>query len=168
MRTEHMSGATYREQYVDIPQPKNNKYNAIAFEGPTSDGSSRKYHSMWEAKCASNLMYMQLAGEITEFETQYKIEWTPYSKEGYPVESLKVTHAVDFRAHLPDGSYLLVEAKGAETSEYKKLKKIISVWLSENLDHEYVVWKDRHGKSKGRKIQSRGWRKYKPQTKGKK
>ena len=160
--SERMSAATWRQRYVDIPQKKGNKFNAVKSEGPTSDGSFRTYDSKWEAKVASMLMYEQMAGEILSFDTQFKIEWTPHTKHGVAIPQLTTRHRVDFRAHLPDGSYRLVEAKGVVTAENKKLLKIINAWLTENLDHTYLMLFEKSSKRPSRKIQSRGFSKRKP------
>lgn len=102
-----------------------------------------KYDSKFEAGVAQELDLRLAAGEIKDWERQFKIECVPYNKHGEPLLMLKVTHKVDFRIHHNDGSFELLEAKGLELADYKKRRKWLEhVWLPEHPDHTYTVVKD--------------------------
>lgn len=118
----------------DVKQPKRNKYGAIKtmFNG-------RRYDSKFEALVASSLESRKQAGDIKDYDNQYRIEVWCYNKDGEP--QFLVRHKVDFRVHLNDGTYELVEAKGVETTDYKWRKKFIKVFLSENPSYTYKVIK---------------------------
>lgn len=95
------------------------------------------YDSKFEAQCAMELDWRVKAGEITGWERQYHVDL-----KNPATDELIITHKVDFRARLPDGSYELIEAKGFETRDYKLIKKMIEVlWLPSHLDHIYIVYK---------------------------
>ena len=86
------------------------------------------------------LDYRLKAGEIKDWERQYKVEMWAYDSAGNPV--LKKTHKVDFRIHENDGTYTLLEAKGVETQDYRDRRKWLEkLWLPDNLDHSYEVVK---------------------------
>lgn len=105
------------------------------------------YHSKFEAGVARDLDMMLKAGEIKDWERQFKIECIPYNCHGDPVLKCKVSHKVDFRIHNHDGSFKLLEAKGIETADYKMRRKWLEeFWLPENPDHEYeVVYQGKKG-----------------------
>jgi hypothetical protein len=120
----------YQVQYVNKYGAKRTKYNGII------------YDSKFEASVAMDLDMRKKAGEIVDWERQYKVEMWAYDKAGNPV--LKKTHKVDFRVHLNDGSYELLEAKGTETADYKDRRRWLEkLWLPEHLDHTYRVVKQR-------------------------
>lgn len=101
------------------------------------------YDSKFEAGVAQTLDLRLRAGEIKQWERQFKIECIPYNCHGDPVLKCKVSHKVDFRVHQLDGSYTLVEAKGLETADYRIRRKWLeNFWLPENMDHVYEVVKD--------------------------
>lgn len=109
-----------------------------------------KFDSGFEATCRDDLELMLKAGEFVEIENHYRIDIPIYRKDG-TVSSI-VHHKVDFRCTRPDGSYLLVEAKGREFDDWKWRKRLLEeVWLPENLDHEYEVWKDNRKYRRGRR-----------------
>ncbi len=110
---------------------KPGKYNAIRCQY-----NGYWYDSKFEAQCAMHLDWRLKAGDIKGWERQYPIEIRS------PDGELIRRHKVDFRVHLNDDSYELLEAKGFETPEYKLLKRLIeTMWLPEHLDHTYTVYK---------------------------
>lgn len=112
-----------------------NKYGAVRTEF-----KGKKYDSKYEAGVAAELDMRKQAGDIIDFDTQFKAEMWCYCEDGTP--AFKVSHKVDFRVHHKDGSYELLEAKGVETDDYKWRKKFIeNVWLHEHKDYIYTVVK---------------------------
>lgn len=112
---------------------KGNKYGA-----KRTEMNGQIYDSKFEASVAAELEVMKRAGEIKDYDTQFKIEGWVYRADGEKAFPYK--HKVDFRIHKNDGSYELREAKGKETEDYLWRRKILEhVWLPEHLDHEYVV-----------------------------
>lgn len=111
-----------------------NKYNAskTVYNGI-------RYDSRFEAGIAQELELRKAAGEIMDWERQYKIEAWTHTKDGRP--AFKVTHKVDFRIAHHDGSFELLEAKGVETPDYRWRKKFVELWLMEHPDHTYTVTK---------------------------
>jgi hypothetical protein len=125
---------------VVFRQRYGNKYGA-----KKTEFNGRKYDSKFEAGVAEELYLRQQAGEIVAVEPQYKIEVWCYRSDGSP--AFKVSHKVDFRIELPDGSFELIEAKGVETPDYIWRRKFLEhIWLPEHPDHTYTV------------IKQRGWR----------
>lgn len=106
-----------------------------------------KYASQFEAGVARDLDIQKRAGEIKDWERQFKIECMPYNVHGDPVPQCKVSHKVDFRVHELDGTYTLLEAKGFETPDYKMRKKWLEYfWLPAHPDHEYrIVYEGKKG-----------------------
>jgi hypothetical protein len=106
-----------------------------------------KYDSKFEAGVACDLEMMKRAGEIKDFDTQFKIECIPYNCHGEPVLKCKVSHKVDFRQHNLDGTFTLIEAKGFETKDYNTRKKWLEAfWLPEHPDHDYkIVYQGKKG-----------------------
>lgn len=120
--------------------------------GPTSEGRSNKYgakrtefkgkiyDSKFEAYVASELETRKLAGDIKDYDTQYRIESWAYREDG--TKAFLVKHKVDFRIHHNDGSFELHEAKGVETDDYKWRKKFLEhIWLPAHPDYTYTVIK---------------------------
>ena len=96
------------------------------------------YDSKFEAGVAQELDWRLKAGEIKDWERQFKVEMWAYDKDGNP--ALKKTHKIDFRVHELDGSYTLLEAKGVETQDYRDRRKwLMKLWMPEHLDHVYEV-----------------------------
>lgn len=99
-----------------------------------------KYDSKFEAGVAMELDIRLRAGEIKGWENQYKVECVPYDAHGKAVLKCKVSHKVDFRLHLLDDCYELLEAKGFETADYRMRRKwLLNFWLPEHSDHTYRV-----------------------------
>lgn len=113
---------------------RKNKFNAI--KSVSRDGL--KKDSKFEASVADELWMRKCAGDIKDYDSQYKVELLIYDKSGAVV--MKKNWKVDFRVHNNDGSYLLLEAKGLEGVDYKwKRDLLLNVWLPEHLDHTYEV-----------------------------
>lgn len=111
-----------------------NKYGAV--KTVAKDGLKRD--SKFEASVADDLYLRKLAGDIKDYDSQYKVEMWICNSDGKPVK--KVSHKVDFRIHHNDGSYELYEAKGAITSDYKWRRDLLELlWLPEHPDHTYTV-----------------------------
>jgi len=116
---------TYKATYKKYGNKKTN-YNG------------RKYDSKFEAGGAVELDLLKRAGEIEDWEPQYKVEIEIYNAAGRKVHS--VSHKVDFRVHELDGTFTLIEYKGFETQDYKFRRKLLEkIWLPEHPDHEYKV-----------------------------
>lgn len=97
-----------------------------------------KYDSKFEAGVAQDLDLRLKAGEIKEWERQYKVEMWACDEEG--TRKLKKSHKIDFRVHEMDGSFTLLEAKGFETPDYKERRRWLEAfWLPFHLDHVYQV-----------------------------
>jgi hypothetical protein len=115
---------------------KKNKFNAK--RTTAKDGIKRD--SKFEASIADELLLRKQAGDILDYDSQYKVEMWAYDKNGKP--AMKVCHKVDFRIHHKDGSFELYEAKGIETADYKDRRRWLETfWLPEHLDHTYTVVK---------------------------
>lgn len=115
-----------------------NKYGAR--KTVAADGIKRD--SKFEASVADQLFVQKQAGEILDYDTQYKVEMWAYRQNGE--KAFKVTHKVDFRVHHRDGSFELLEAKGVETADYKMRRRFLeNIWLPDNPDHTYTVVKQK-------------------------
>lgn len=113
-----------------------NKFGAKRTEA--NDGVKRD--SKYEAAVANELLFRKKVGDIKDYDSQYKIEAWAYRKNGLP--AFKVSHKIDFRIHNTDGSYELLEAKGAETSDWRWRRKFLEeLWLPDHPDHTYKVIK---------------------------
>lgn len=94
-----------------------------------------QYHSKLEAKYAQDFDLMLKAGELLDVDRQFKVELRANGM-------LICNYYVDFRLHLKDGSFELVEIKGFETDIYRFKRRLLeALWLPEHLDHTYVVYK---------------------------
>jgi hypothetical protein len=92
--------------------------------------------SKYEAKIAQELDLRMKAGEFVKIEPQYRIKLYVYLPDGKKADLF--TYVCDFRCERPNGSYLLVEAKGAVTETYRVKRKILDlVWLPDHLDYEF-------------------------------
>ena len=100
------------------------------------------YDSKFEASVASDLDMQLKEKSIVSWERQFLVEIMPYNKFGDVLPRLKVRHKIDFRVENPDGSFTLIEAKGFETTEWRRKRKWLEeLWLPEHPDHEYLVVK---------------------------
>ena len=96
------------------------------------------YDSKFEAGIAKDLDWRKKAGDIKDWERQYKVEMWACDSTGEP--KLKKTHKIDFRIHELDGSFTLLEAKGFETPDYRDRRNWLEAfWLPDHLDHVYEV-----------------------------
>lgn len=117
---------------------KQNKFGAKR----TTANDGIKRDSKFEASVADELDLRKKAGDILDYDSQYKVEMWAYDQNGK--QAMKVSHKVDFRIHHKDGSFELYEAKGVETSDYKMRRRWLETfWLPFNLDHSYTVVKQR-------------------------
>ncbi len=100
--------------------------------------NNRKYDSKLEARVAQQLDLRMKAGEFTLVEPQYRIKLYCYLPNG---EKLYLwTYICDFRCTKPDGSFLLVEAKGMRGQRFKdNLKLLDGIWLPDHLDYDYEI-----------------------------
>lgn len=113
-----------------------NKYGAKKTKA--KDGMVRD--SKYEASVADELLLRKQAGDIKDYESQYKVICEAYDKEGKL--AFVVKHKVDFRIHHHDGSYELYEAKGKETGDYIFRRRCLeTLWLPMHKDHTYTVVK---------------------------
>jgi hypothetical protein len=113
-----------------------NKYGAKRTQA--ADGITRD--SKYEASVADELYTRKLAGDIKDYDSQFKVECTAYTADGD--EAFTVKHKVDFRIHHNDESFELLEAKGVETSDWKWRRKCLEeLWLPLHPDHIYTVVK---------------------------
>lgn len=124
---------------------KTNKYGA-----KRTEFNGQIYDSKFEAATAWSLEVRKKAGDIKDYETQYKITAWAYRSDG--TKAFKVDHKVDFRLHLNDGSYELLESKGMELDDYKWRRKFLeNIWLPEHPDHIYTVVKENNNHKRRRK-----------------
>ena len=121
-----------------------NKYGAK--RTVAKDGLKRD--SKFEASVADELLLRKQAGDIKDYDSQYRVEIVCYRANGLP--AFTVRHKVDFRVHNNDGSFTLCEAKGAETVDYLWRRKFLeNIFLPEHPEYTYEVVKQRSTK---------GWR----------
>jgi len=112
------------------------------FRSVRTEYNGRHYDSKFEASVAMTLDLMKRAGEIKDWEPQYKLEMWAYDKFG--MAAMKKCHKVDFRVHENDGSFRLLEAKGFETQDYLDRRRWLECfWLPEHPDHIYEVVKEK-------------------------
>lgn len=113
-----------------------NKYGAI--RTVARDGLKRD--SKYEASVADELYMRKQAGDILDYDSQYKVEMWIYREDG--LKAFMVSHKIDFRAHNVDGSFELIEAKGVETADWKWRRRLLEeLWLPLHKDHTYRVVK---------------------------
>lgn len=116
-----------------------NKYGAKRTEA--KDGIKRD--SKYEATIADELLLRKHAGDILDYDSQYKIEVPCYRQDGSVAFTVK--HKVDFRIHHKDLSFELCEAKGMVTEDYRWRRKFLEeIWLPAHPDHIYTVVKQSH------------------------
>lgn len=108
-----------------------NKYGA-----KRTEYNGRKYDSKLEARVAQELDLRMKAGEFVEIIPQYRIKLYVYLPDNKKADLF--TYICDFRCEKPDGSFLLVEAKGHPTEVYRTKRKILDlVWLPDHLDYDF-------------------------------
>ncbi len=115
-----------------------NKYGAK--KTVANDGMKRD--SRYEASVADELLLRKRTGDIIDYDSQYKVEIPIYNKDGKIVHLVK--HKIDFRAHLKNGSFELIEAKGKELDDWKWRRTLLElIWLPEHPDHTYLILKQK-------------------------
>lgn len=96
----------------------------------------RKYDSKYEATIAQELDLRMKAGEFTAIEPQFRIKLYVYLPDGTKADLF--TYVCDFRCARPDGTYLLVEAKGVVTEVYRTKRKLLDlVWLPDHKEYDF-------------------------------
>lgn len=100
--------------------------------------NGRQFDSKFEAGGAQELELRKRAGEILDYDCQYRVIIEIFNSFGKKVH--EVGHKVDFRVHNLDGSFTLLEYKGFETQDYKFRRKLLEkIWLPDHKDHTYEV-----------------------------
>lgn len=118
-------GSSYRQRYVIGRSSKKLP-------------KGKSYDSKFEGSFSAELERRKQAGEILDYDTQYRVDMWVFRSDGQ--KAFMVRHKVDFRVHKLDGSYKLIETKGIETSDYQFRRNIlVNIWLPDNLDYEYEV-----------------------------
>lgn len=98
--------------------------------------NGKSYMSKYEARVAQELDLRLKAGEFTQIDSQYKIALYTYLPNGE--KAVLFNYICDFRCSRPDGTYLLVEAKGHVTELYRVKRKLLDlVWLPDHPDYEF-------------------------------
>lgn len=98
--------------------------------------NGKQYMSKFEARVAQELDLRLKAGEFINIEPQYKIALYCYLPDGSKAHLFN--YICDFRCERPDGTYLLVEAKGHVTDTYRTKRKLLDlVWLPDNPSYEF-------------------------------
>jgi hypothetical protein len=101
-----------------------------------------KYMSRFEARVAQELDLRLKAGEFVKVEPQFRIKLYCYLPDGSKADIF--TYVCDFRCERPDGTYLLIEAKGHVTETYRTKRKLLDlVWLPDNPSYEFEEIKQR-------------------------
>ena len=94
-----------------------------------------QYHSKFEAGYAQGLDYRKKAGDIKDWDRQFKVS---IDINGHHI----CNYYVDFRIFHSDGSIELVECKGMVTPVWDLKRKLLeAVYLPENPDVKYTVVK---------------------------
>lgn len=95
-----------------------------------------QYMSKFEARVAQDLDLRKAAGEFVSIDTQYRITLYCYLPDGQKVDIFN--YICDFRCERPDGTYLLVEAKGHVTDVYRTKRKLLDlIWLPDHPEYEF-------------------------------
>jgi hypothetical protein len=116
-------------------QTKGSKYGA-----KKTVYGGRRYDSKLEARVAQELDLRKASGEFITIVPQFRIKLYVYLPDNKP--AFLFTYICDFCCERPDGSFLLVEAKGMETSLFRVKKRILDlVWLPDNPEYEYEIIK---------------------------
>jgi hypothetical protein len=104
----------------------------------TTNHNGRKFDSKFEAGVARDLDLRKKAGEILDWEPQFRVDIEIFDRTGKKIH--EVSHKVDFRVWELDGSYTLVEAKGFATADWRFRRTLLEkIWLIEHPDHSYQV-----------------------------
>lgn len=111
--------------------PGRTKYRA-----QQTEYNGRIYASKFEARVAQDLDLRMKAGEFVKVEAQFRIPLYSYTANGEQIRLF--AYVCDFRCTRPDGTYLLVEAKGFKTDIYKVKRKVLeNIWLPDNPGYSF-------------------------------
>ena len=111
-------------------------YSRNKYGNKRTEYGGRHYMSKFEARVAQELDLELRSGKYIEIKPQFPIKLYVYLPDGKKANLF--TYVCDFRCELPDGSYKLVEAKGALTEVYKVKKRILDlVWLPEHPEYTF-------------------------------
>jgi len=114
------------------------------FGASKTEYNGRKYDSKLEAGVAKELDLRMKAGEFVAVEPQFRIKLYVYLPG--EIKADLFTYVCDFRCKRPDGTYLLVEAKGYLTDIYRVKRKILDlVWLPDHKDYEFEELRKKGG-----------------------
>lgn len=106
------------------------------YKAKRTEYNGKLYASKFEADVARQLDLRMAAKEFTKIEPQFRIPLYIYQADGKPVNVF--AYVCDFRCIKPDGTYLLVEAKGYKTDIYKVKRKILElIWLPDHPDYNF-------------------------------
>lgn len=98
--------------------------------------NGRKYDSKFEARVAQELDIRCKAGEFVAIEPQYRIKLYVYLPDGS--KAYIFAYICDFCCEKPDGTFLLVEAKGHVTDTYRTKRKLLDlIWLPDHPEYEF-------------------------------
>lgn len=101
------------------------------YKAKQTEYNGKVYASKFEAQIAQELDLRMKAGEFVKVEPQFRIPLYIYLANGD--SSNLFAYVCDFRCEYPDGTYLLVEAKGFKTSIYTVKRKILElIWLPDH------------------------------------
>lgn len=115
---------TYYSRYGSKYGNKRTEYNG------------KQYMSKFEARTAQELDLKLKAGEFVRIDSQYRIPLYAYLPNGEKVHIFN--YICDFRCERPDGTYLLVEAKGHVTETYRTKRKLLDlIWLPDHPEYEF-------------------------------
>ena len=112
------------------------RYNKNKYNSKKTTYNGYHYMSGFEAKIAQELDLRMKSGEFVEIIPQYRILLYCYLPDGSRANIF--TYICDFRCERPDGTFLLVEAKGHVTEVYRTKRKLLDlVWLPDNPNYEF-------------------------------
>lgn len=108
----------------------------VKYKAKRTEYNGKVYASKFEAGVAEQLDSRMAAGEFTSVEPQFRIPLYCYKAGG---ETLALfAYVCDFRCERPDGTYLLVEAKGFKTDIYKIKRKVLEgIWLVDHPEYQF-------------------------------
>ena len=129
MKTVHYNKAIKNQMYYQ-------SYNKYGAKKTVYNG--RKYDSKLEARVAQELDLRLKANEFVEVVPQFRVKLYCYLPDGSQLYLWD--YICDFRCEKPDGSYLLVEAKGMRTGRFRdNLKLLDGIWLPDHPDYDYEI-----------------------------
>ncbi len=117
------------------------RLNFSKYRSKKTEYNGMIYASRFEARVAQQLDLRLNAGEFTKVEAQFRIPLYAYLANGEKTSLF--AYICDFRCEKPDGSYLLVEAKGYKTDVYSIKKKILErIWLPDHPGYTFEEVRD--------------------------